>query len=490
MAMTMRQKDRVTAAVQRRQKWIATTSQWQQLPSPHSLRRLCTCRPRPQSRRPRPTVALSVTEHLKSKELSYWTDSKDLGVAALLGDCELWPTCTGGHLLYSQKARFWRTHWPQLERGITCSARDVTKEQAKVAHGGNHVRAADLPCNTRLLVLSYCGQHWRAQNLLSATRNFDIASWRNSNHVKRRSKKKKNRKPQPSNAQTFQDSLLSCSRSLEFLLKFRITQFFLDGLWTWICNRMWVKEQQESSKSWKVWAPTGWNYWLFCFLFLSLRLTQLLFRFIVSVWNVVEFPFSAHFVTILNPIFLSVANCLSGCSTFDLNAFNYTQNCTVQLRGKWGLASSQNGHLDLDAFHDTKNGKKFQPSEARNFQDSLLFCCPIMWKKAIRIYFKISDNTVFPSLSSDSSFPLLWTRICHMMWVKEGKDRSGSWKVWASDGWYHCCFLLFMLLRSTQLPSCFIVTVMKVVESPFSAHFVTILNPVVLSVAQCISGRS
>jgi hypothetical protein len=36
---------------------------------------------------------------------------------------------------------------------------------------------------------------------------------------------------------------------------------------------------------------------------------------IVTVLKVVGFPFSSHFVTILNPIFLSVAQCVFGCTT-------------------------------------------------------------------------------------------------------------------------------------------------------------------------------
>ncbi len=39
------------------------------------------------------------------------------------------------------------------------------------------------------------------------------------------------------------------------------------------------------------------------------------FCLIVTVLKVVEFPFSSHFVTILNPIFLSVAQCVFGCTT-------------------------------------------------------------------------------------------------------------------------------------------------------------------------------
>jgi hypothetical protein len=35
-----------------------------------------------------------------------------------------------------------------------------------------------------------------------------------------------------------------------------------------------------------------------------------------TVLKVAEFPFSAHFVTILNPIFFSVVQCIFGCSTF------------------------------------------------------------------------------------------------------------------------------------------------------------------------------
>jgi hypothetical protein len=84
----------------------------------------------------------------------------------------------------------------------------------------------------------------------------------------------------------------------------------------------------------------------------------------------------------------------------DLNEFNYPQKCTAQLRGKWGLELSQNGHLDLDAFflHQEKTAiiSTIKGSNFSIFTALLLLSWPIVCKKVISIYSTISDNAVFP----------------------------------------------------------------------------------------------